>query len=654
MKSILFLLFFMLSGALHSNGMELKDEGEIEDLLIGTENGVYIKSLSNFEKLELLDGKKILKIEKSPAGYYFLCEEGVAFSSNLIDVEWLTNGIKRKKFIDFSDGFVVKEKPPSFNNIKIDEDAPQNLILFGKKEIYLSTNYGKKWVALNPSLSEFNSAEISTSKDSIIIYLIHPYRGIYFKNLKNGRLFGIKKGLEKINSYYEDFSDINFYNDKLYTVSTFSKDIYRFDFDSKRWVKFENITNLPGMVYGFTPYKDRLFFITDSSIKNYKDGKINDFELLQDILNYFYNEKKAVPYSLLLNNELAISSVDVFFSDFSLSPNFLKAIGKKGIYISPFVVRNKKRNVEQLISMVKNKECNAVVLDMKDDFGYLHFSPQNPDIKKIARVSNPVDIEKLVETAKENDIYLIARIVIFKDSVLYRYNNGKFAVMDKTTETPWVGIRTNSDDGELQTNIIREYWVDPYNTEVWKYNVDIACELIKRGFDEIQFDYIRFPTDGLNLSSAYYPAKPEGVNKDEAIFSFLGYARKRIDAPISIDIYGVNGWYRTAARTGQDVELLSKYVDVICPMFYPSHFDQEFLNFEPYEERPFRIYYHGSYRTFFMARKRTLIRPYVQHFKLNVSYDRLYYNENYILNEIRGVEQGLNMGYVFWNMEGKY
>jgi hypothetical protein len=98
-----------------------------------------------------------------------------------------------------------------------------------------------------------------------------------------------------------------------------------------------------------------------------------------------------------------------------------------------------------------------------------------------------------------------------------------------------------------------------------------------KGFDEIQFDYIRFPTDGINLGNARYRWRDSGMDMDSAIESFLKYTRSRITKPISIDIYGVNGWYRTGARTGQEVELLYKYVDVICPMYSQAILNRPFL-----------------------------------------------------------------------------
>ena len=144
------------------------------------------------------------------------------------------------------------------------------------------------------------------------------------------------------------------------------------------------------------------------------------------------------------------------------------------------------------------------------------------------------------------------------------------------------------------------------------------------------------------------------MDKESALISFLSYARKNIDAPIGIDIYGQNGWYRSGTRTGQDVELLSPYVDVICPMFYPSHFEQYFLAQSPAVERPYRIYYYGCYRNTVIARNQVIVRPWVQAFYLAVSYDKTYYGKDYVKREIFGVRDSVDRGYMYWNNSGKY
>ena len=282
---------------------------------------------------------------------------------------------------------------------------------------------------------------------------------------------------------------------------------------------------------------------------------------------------------------------------------------------------------------------------MKDDYGVLRFTPNSELLKKKGFVSAyKIDVEQFVSEFKKDDVYLVARIVVFKDKHLSEYGGGKYAVWNYNTGKAWVGTKDSS--GTLYD----ENWVDPYCEEVWEYNVEIAKELIQRGFDEV--DYIRFPTDGLNLGSASYRWKENGMDKESAIMSFLSYARKNIDAPIGIDIYGANGWYRSGTRTGQDVEMLSEYVDIICPMFYPSHFEQNFLESTPVIERPYRIYFYGTYRNMVIGRNRIIVRPWVQAFYMGVRYDRTYYDKNYVKREVFGVRDSVNRGYMYWNNSG--
>jgi len=107
-------------------------------------------------------------------------------------------------------------------------------------------------------------------------------------------------------------------------------------------------------------------------------------------------------------------------------------------------------------------------------------------------------------------------------------------------------------------------------------------------------------------------------------------------------------------RTGQDVELLSRYVDAICPMFYPSHFEQDFLAYPPADQRPYRIYRLGTLRNSYISRKKAVIRPYVQAFFLNVRYDREYYSPRYVSLQVDGVRDSRNEGLTFWNNAGRY
>jgi hypothetical protein len=144
------------------------------------------------------------------------------------------------------------------------------------------------------------------------------------------------------------------------------------------------------------------------------------------------------------------------------------------------------------------------------------------------------------------------------------------------------------------------------------------------------------------------------MDMESAIHSFLHHVRSHVKAPISVDIYGANGWYRTGARTGQEVELLASYVDVICPMYYPSHFEQNFLAQNPAVLRPYRIYYEGTLRTRVISRNKVIVRPWAQAFYLNVSYDRKYYNLDYVRYQLEGVHAAGNGGLTYWNNSGRY
>jgi hypothetical protein len=352
------------------------------------------------------------------------------------------------------------------------------------------------------------------------------------------------------------------------------------------------------------------------------------------------------------------------------------ALNKEGLYL-PVNHAMDSGSLKPYLDVIEKGGLNMIVIDMKDDYGRLRFSTNNPVIIAKGRVFRPVDIEAFLQNMKARGIYSIARVVVFKDPEVAKKENGRFAVWDAKNSKQWLGYRderrkksdissedrrnelmkffpTDNPDYEIVRTFYDEQWVDPYSEEVWEYNAAVAAELHDRGFDEIQFDYIRFPTDGVNIGDARYRWQDQGMDMESAILSFLRHVRRRVKAPISIDIYGANGWYRTGARTGQEVELLAPWVDIISPMYYPSHFEQYFLAQEPAELRPWRIYYQGTLRTSRIGRGQIIVRPWVQAFSLNVSYDRKYYNTNYVRYQREGVRAAGDGGLMYWNNSGRY
>ncbi len=341
-----------------------------------------------------------------------------------------------------------------------------------------------------------------------------------------------------------------------------------------------------------------------------------------------------------------------------------KARGHEGIYLPGGHLTNE-AELLRYEKIIEDHGLDAIVVDMKDDMGRLRYKSDDELVSSLAQVSSPADLETFLPRFKEKGVWTIARIVVFKDKNLAARAGGKYAVWDAGAKKPWQGYRLvtkkvpdpqneGAEIDETERVYYAENWVDPYSEEVWDYVARISAELVQKGFDEIQYDYIRFPTDGVNLNKAVYRWQDKGMDKESALISFLSHMRANVDAPISVDIYGANGWYRTGARTGQEVETLAHWVDVICPMYYPSHFEQTFLAQKPAAERPWRIYHIGTWRNHFIARGDALIRPFAQAFYLNVSYDRQYYGANYIRRQVDGIREAGSPGLIYWNNGGQY
>ncbi len=179
---------------------------------------------------------------------------------------------------------------------------------------------------------------------------------------------------------------------------------------------------------------------------------------------------------------------------------------------------------------------------------------------------------------------------------------------------------------------------------MWDYNIDIAKELQDKGVDEVQFDYIRFPSDG-DIGSITWRFRKPGMGKMEALESFLAKARESLSIPISTDVYGYCGWARISNWVAQNIEMYSRYVDVIQPMFYPSHFPRDFLGTMEYLPRAKYIYEEGTKRSAYIVEGRSVIRPYVQAFRIGAEtcFTPAVYS-TYLLNQVNGDAGGRRIG----------
>lgn len=230
-----------------------------------------------------------------------------------------------------------------------------------------------------------------------------------------------------------------------------------------------------------------------------------------------------------------------------------------------------------LLDIADRTEVNAMVVDLKDSSGRVFYDTDVQLAHDIGAVHELFDVNEKLNDLKERDLYKIARIVVFEDPVLAAQRDD-LAIRDATTGGPWVTW-----DGLA--------WVNAHEREVWQYNIELAVEAANLGFNEIQLDYIRFPTDGL-VDNADYGTEFGDETRSEAISEFLRQMRDALaptGAYLAVDIFGFTLWEESDGGIGQQLEMIEPYVDVICPMIYPSHFHPGAMGFDIPNDHPYEV-----------------------------------------------------------------
>jgi len=691
---ILFLIIILTQCASSSSSIiKYERSGTV---IAGTDDGLF--SIDQSGKIETLwsggSVKKILYNSINENYWAILGSEGIFISNDLHNWEKRNQGLPVKVIKIFEDGkksfiHMVQE----IKDLEINSENPNIMVCATKDYVYLSRDKGLSWTNIGFPPFRTNGIKAVASafmpvntdkKTELTIFLSHSLYGIYYlqPDTQRAQWTELDNGLEKIETtaQADEISDIAVIkNDsftEIYVSQTFRRRIYKLDWNLKNFNLIWKDESPLGTVDSLFPEDKNMIFLYEGNTASINLSDLT-FRERNDITNIVRSVKLNKKLNCMVMTEPEkIQMNELWLLDEPLDISQRVASDKEGFFV-PVNHALAAESMNPYFEMIKNSGLNMIVLDMKDDLGRLRFTPRNPVVRQKGRVFRPLDIDNFLKDMKQRGIYTVARIVVFKDIELASVQNGRFAVWDSVNKKPWIGYREtrrnkadiseddrrdttmqffpDSDpDYEIVRSLYKENWVDPYSEEVWEYIALLSEELHERGFDEIQFDYIRFPTDGLNLADAQYRWQDSGMDMESAIYSFLNHIRKKVKAQISIDIYGSNGYYRTGARTGQEAELLAQFVDVICPMYYPSHFSQSFLAQYPPELRPWRIYYYGTFRANRITRSQVIIRPYVQAFYLNVSYDRQYYNADYIRRQIEGVREIGIGGFTYWNEPGRY
>ncbi len=289
----------------------------------------------------------------------------------------------------------------------------------------------------------------------------------------------------------------------------------------------------------------------------------------------------------------------------------------------------------KLAGYTRLRGLNTIELDVKDENGQIGFAPSSvPLASRIGAAIRFYAPRRAAALVHSRGHYLIGRVVVFEDPVL-------------AEKRPDLAVRTS--DGSIWKNNAGLGWANPYDRRVWRYNVDVAAAAAAAGFDEIQFDYVRFPSDG-NISVIRYPGL-KAQPMEWTIPAFVHYAVKRLrplGVQVSVDVFGLSATRNLGI--GQRPRRIARYVDAVYPMVYPSHYNPGEYDLPDPNDVP-GVTVARSLQDFQAAltgRKAKLI-PWLQDFTLGRSYSPLD-----VRREILAARSFDTGGYMLWNPEGVY
>ena len=317
----------------------------------------------------------------------------------------------------------------------------------------------------------------------------------------------------------------------------------------------------------------------------------------------------------------------------------LTPIKVKALYLTFWGASNNSKTLKNILDVIDTTEVNAVVVDVKNAYGSTSFLTGYEKANSYGAHKNRTnrDIHKFIATMKAHNIYTIARIVTFKDEIQASHNP-QYAIKKDANNTIW-------------RNHDKMAWVDPFDRRARDYTISIAEEAAKVGYDEINFDYIRFPAkEGLK-----YSQQCTQKTRVKAIEKFLDEAQKRLrkyGVFVSVDTYGNICWSKDDNGIGQRVASLAKHADYICPMLYPSGFSSGSFHFKHPAEHPYEVIYRSIKKTQGRVAS-SRVRPWLQGFR-DYTAKRRQYKKAEIQAQIRATEDIGTNGWMLWSPSSKY
>ncbi|NLA08200.1 MAG: hypothetical protein GX873_00680 [Parcubacteria group bacterium] len=297
----------------------------------------------------------------------------------------------------------------------------------------------------------------------------------------------------------------------------------------------------------------------------------------------------------------------------------------KAIYLTANTASDEKR-MDEIIDLANKKEINAVVIDLKDYSGHILFDTKSEYLKKFETEDILIkDLKTLINKLHKNGIYVIARITVFQDPVL-------------AEKRPDLAVKSKKANGAIWKDNKGLAWIDPAAPEAWNYILVISKSVMQYGFDEINFDYVRFPSDGLlsDMSFPYYDGVKEKREVLKEFFKYLSDNLRPLGIKISADVFGLTTVFNHDMNIGQVLEDTLLYFDYVCPMVYPSHYASGFLGYKNPANYPYEVIKYSldtaqirinkfkeeklaenPYQNLRIA----VLRPWLQNFDLGAVYD---------------------------------
>lgn len=318
----------------------------------------------------------------------------------------------------------------------------------------------------------------------------------------------------------------------------------------------------------------------------------------------------------------------------------------KGIYVTGPMAGNSK--MRDLISLVENTELNTMVIDIKNDEGNITYNMDLASVQDSNACQNYVkDMKGLLNELHEKNIYVIGRIVCFKDPVL---------AANRTD------LKLCKPDGKAVTDGNGLEWVNPYKEDVWDYLCSIAEQAVLDGFDEIQFDYVRFPI-GKDANAADYGVDTESYTRQQGLDDFFAYASKRLhekDILFGADLFGtVIGSDVDRRATGQDYVNIASVCDNICPMVYPSHYANGTFGITVPDADPYGTIYGAMSKSMTVlteggVAESATVRPWLQCFTASWVTGHISYDAEQIAKQIDAVYDAGYEEFILWNAQNRY